>query len=100
MPFLSLLFTYPWFHTPVSYLHYDTSKVFFLICWPRIASVLLLLCFLSQSNHAISELSFDVRVFIPLAKRYATFDPQKCYELNEKETKREYNERILQIEHT
>ena len=42
---------------------------------------------------------FDVRVFNPLAKRYATCDPQKSYELNEREKKREYNERIMQIEH-
>jgi len=34
-----------------------------------------------------------------LAKRYATLDPQKCYDMNEKEIKREYNERVLEIEH-
>eukprot|EP00111_Clytia_hemisphaerica_P012755 TCONS_00037531-protein len=40
---------------------------------------------------------FDVRVFNPLAKRYATQDPTRSYVVNENDKKREYNERVLQI---
>ena len=42
---------------------------------------------------------FDIRVFNPLAKRYVNLNSQRCYEVNEKEKKRHYNERILEIEH-
>ena len=42
---------------------------------------------------------FDVRVFNPNAKRYVKQDISKTYELNEKEKKRLYNERIIEIEH-
>jgi len=42
---------------------------------------------------------FDVRVFNPLAKRYATQDPTRSYVVNENDRKREYNERVLQTEH-
>ena len=42
---------------------------------------------------------FDVRVFNPNAKRYVSQEPSKTYELNEKEKKKQYNERILQVEH-
>ena len=42
---------------------------------------------------------FDVRVFNPLAKRYVALNPQRCYEMNECEKKRAYNERLLEIEH-
>ena len=42
---------------------------------------------------------FDVRVFNPIANRYANQGLSKMYETNEKEKKRTYNERILQIEH-
>ena len=42
---------------------------------------------------------FDVRVFIPTAKRYVNQELRKSYEVNEKEKKRQYNERILQVEH-
>ena len=38
-------------------------------------------------------------MFNPLAKRYVTLDPQKSYEINEKEKKRSYNNRIIEIEH-
>ena len=41
----------------------------------------------------------DVRVFNPSAKRYAKMELTKAYESNEKEKKRLYNERILQVEH-
>ena len=41
----------------------------------------------------------DVRVFNPLAKRYATLTTPKSYEINEREKKRLYNERILEVEH-
>ena len=41
----------------------------------------------------------DVRVFNPNAKRYAKMELTKAYEYNEKENKRLYNERILQLEH-
>ena len=41
----------------------------------------------------------DIRVFNPTANRYANQSPAKSYEVNEKEKKRSYNERILQVEH-
>ena len=40
---------------------------------------------------------FDVRVFNPNARRYAKQELSKTYQLNEKEKKRLYNERILQV---
>ena len=42
---------------------------------------------------------FDVRVFNPTAKRYMNQEISKTYEVNEREKKKLYNERILQIEH-
>ena len=42
---------------------------------------------------------FDVRVFNPIARRYVSQELSKCYESNEKEKKRQYNERVLQVEH-
>ena len=42
---------------------------------------------------------FDVRVFNPNARRYAKQELSKTYQLNEKEKKRLYNERIMQVEH-
>jgi len=42
---------------------------------------------------------FDLRVFNPLAKRYANQNLKRCYEINEKEKKRAYSERVLQVEH-
>jgi len=42
---------------------------------------------------------FDVRVFDPNAKRYLHKALPQCYIQNEKEKKRQYNERILEIEH-
>ena len=42
---------------------------------------------------------FDVRVFNPIAKRYVHMDTSKAYQLNEKEKKKNYNERILEVEH-
>ena len=41
----------------------------------------------------------NVRVFDPNAKRYATIELSKAYEINEKEKKKTYNERILQVGH-
>ena len=41
----------------------------------------------------------DVRIFKPNAKRYANIELSKAYEINEKEKKKTYNERILQVEH-
>ena len=41
----------------------------------------------------------DVRVSNPNAKRYANIKLFKAYEINEKEKKKTYNERILQVEH-
>ena len=41
----------------------------------------------------------DVRVFNPNAKRCANIKLSKAYEINEKEKKKTYNERILQVEH-
>ena len=42
---------------------------------------------------------FDVRVFNPIAKRYDNQTLRKAYDINEKEKKRQYNERIMQVEH-
>ena len=41
---------------------------------------------------------FDVRVFNPNARRYAKQELSKTYQLNEKEKKRLYKERIMQVE--
>jgi len=38
---------------------------------------------------------FDVRVFNPLARRYGNISTEKAYEINEKEKKKSYNERVL-----
>ena len=40
----------------------------------------------------------DVRVFNPLAGRYGNTNVSKAYEINEKEKKRAYNERIQEVE--
>ena len=40
----------------------------------------------------------DVRVFNPLAGRYGNSNISKAYEINEKEKKRAYNERVQEIE--
>ena len=42
---------------------------------------------------------FDIRVFNPMARRYGSQEPTKSYEINEHENKRQYNERILVVEH-
>ena len=42
---------------------------------------------------------FDIRVFNPIAKRYRNSNVFKAYETNEKEKKRHYNSRILEVEH-
>ena len=42
---------------------------------------------------------FDARVFNPNAKRSVNQGISKTYELNEKEKKGLYNERIIEIEH-
>lgn len=42
---------------------------------------------------------FDVRIFNPIARRYSDLEMAKMYEINEKEKKRKYNERVQQIEH-
>ena len=42
---------------------------------------------------------FDVRVFNPLSRTYRDLSLSKVYERSEKEKKRSYNERILQIQH-
>ena len=41
---------------------------------------------------------FILRVFYSNAKRYRSQNLNHCYELNEKEKKKQYNERVLQIE--
>ena len=41
----------------------------------------------------------DTRVFDPNASRYLNTSIQQCYNINEKEKKRNYSERILQIDH-
>ena len=42
---------------------------------------------------------FDVRVFDPNADRYLNKALPQCYIQNEKEKKRQYNERVLEIDH-
>ena len=42
---------------------------------------------------------FDVRVFNPIARRYVAQNLSKAYDQNEKEKKRHYNDRVLQVEH-
>ena len=42
---------------------------------------------------------FDVRVFDTTAKRYVNQELRKSFEVNIKEKKKQYNERILQVEH-
>ena len=42
---------------------------------------------------------FDVRVFNPIASRYRNTPLSKCYTINENEKKKQYNERLLQVEH-
>ena len=41
---------------------------------------------------------FDIRVFNLQAQRYRCLELKKCFERNEKEKKRHYNERVLQVE--
>ena len=42
---------------------------------------------------------FDMTVFNPIAKRYVHMYTSKPYQLNEKEKKKNYNERMLEVEH-
>ena len=42
---------------------------------------------------------FDVRILNPNASRYAILELLRSYEINEKERKKYYNERIMQTEH-
>ena len=42
---------------------------------------------------------FDVRVFSPIASRYRNTPLSKCYTINENEKKKQYNERVRQVEH-
>ena len=42
---------------------------------------------------------FDVRVFNPLAESYRAQNLEKCYEINEKEKKEHYNEKVHNMEH-
>ena len=42
---------------------------------------------------------FYIRVFDLSAQRYSNLELAKCYERNEKEKKRHYNERVLEVEH-
>ena len=42
---------------------------------------------------------FDVRGFDPNANRYLNKALSQCYIQNEKEKKRQYNERVLEIDH-
>ena len=41
---------------------------------------------------------FNVRIFDPSTKRYGAQSLQRCYINNEKERKRQYNIRVLQVE--
>ena len=51
--------------------------------------------FLASSSDSI----FWLRVFNPTAKRYVDQEISKTYEVNEREKRKLYNERILQTEH-
>ena len=42
---------------------------------------------------------FDIRVFNPMARRYESQELNKAYEINEREKKRQYNERTLEVDH-
>ena len=42
---------------------------------------------------------FDIRVFNPLANRHVKHSLRKCFESNEREKKKAYNRRVLEIEH-
>ena len=42
---------------------------------------------------------FDIRVFNPMTQRYGSQELTKAYEINKREKKRQYNERILDVEH-
>ena len=42
---------------------------------------------------------FDVSVFNPLNERYREQNFEKCYDINEKQKKKHYNERIQNAEH-
>ena len=42
---------------------------------------------------------FDIRVFNPIAKRYRDMTLNKCYDINEREKKKHYNERGLRVGH-
>ena len=62
------------------------------------------------SNEARSDISargfwirgqrafFDIRVFDPKAQRYGSKSLKHCYEINEKEKKRQYNQRIINVD--
>ena len=41
---------------------------------------------------------FDVRVFNPFAPTYSNKTLQQCYQMNEQEKKRAYNQRVLEVE--
>ena len=43
---------------------------------------------------------FDARVFIPMTQRYESQELSKAYGINEREKKRQYNKRILEVEHS
>ena len=54
----------------------------------------------AQSFWITGQTAFlDVRVFNPNAKRYVSQELSKAYDVNEKEKKKKYNERIQQVEH-
>ena len=42
---------------------------------------------------------FDIRVFNPMTQRYRSQELTKAYEINKREKKRQYNDRILDVEH-
>ena len=42
---------------------------------------------------------FDIRVLNPMAQRHGSQELTKAYNINEREKERQYNERILEVEH-
>ena len=47
----------------------------------------------------VQKAFFDVRVFNPIARRYRNMKITKAFDVNEKEKKRTYNQRVLEVEH-
>ena len=47
----------------------------------------------------VKKYYLNARVFNPIASRYRNTPLSKCYTINENEKKKQYNKRVLQVEH-